>query len=105
MGLPMKRSKSPGALQCPLQAGGADFKVIAFGNGILLIQNGIHSTGNGCTIGNIHAAVLIDIQPQEALTAFPDIFHIPQSAAVAFHNGLGKCGYLIGDFHKRASLS
>ena len=79
--------------------------MITFGNGILLIQNGIHGTGNRLAIGDVHAAILINIQPQETLRAFPDIFHIPQCTAMLDDDRLGKLGNDLGNFHKRASLS
>ena len=44
-------------------------------------------------------AVLVKVNTQIPLRTFPDIFHIPQFTAEAFHHRLGKQFYLFGDFH------
>jgi hypothetical protein len=73
--------------------------MIAFGDGILFVQNGIYRPGDGLTVGDVHAAFLVQIQPQKPLRAFPNILHIPQGAAVGFHNGLCKLRYDVGNLH------
>ena len=73
--------------------------MIAFGDGILLIQDGIHSTGNCFAIVDVYAADLVDIQTQEPFAAFPDIFHVPQRAALFLHHGFGKLPDLFSDLH------
>ena len=74
--------------------------MIAFRNGIPLIQNGIQGPVDLFAVVDVYTAILVDEDPQLPLAAFPDIFHIPQLAAEAFHHGLCKGGDLIGYFQK-----
>ena len=92
-------------LQRPLQTGGADLKMIGFLDGILLIQNRVHCAGNGFTVGDIHTAILFDVQPQKPLGALTDIFHIPEAAAVLLHHRFCKGFHLFGDLQKFSLIS
>ena len=73
--------------------------MIAFLDGVLFIQNGVHRTGDGFAVGDVHAAFLVDVQPQEVVAAFPDVFHVPQLAAVIFHHGLCEGSNDFSDLH------
>jgi hypothetical protein len=84
-------------LQSAFQTCGADLKVVGFGNGILLVQNGIHSAGDGLAVGDIHAALFFDVEPQESLGALADILHIPEGAAVGLYHRLSEGFYLFSD--------
>ena len=88
-----------GALQCPFQTGGADLEMIGALEGVLLVQDRVHSAGDGFAVVDVHAAFLIQVQPQVVLAALTDIFHIPEFAAVCFHDGLCKACNQIGYFH------
>ena len=39
----------------------------AAGKGIFLVQDRVHGPGNGLAVVNVHAAFLVDIQPQKIL--------------------------------------
>jgi hypothetical protein len=73
--------------------------MIAFRNGIFCIQHRIDGSVDLLAILDVHTAVFVDIHTQIAFAAFPDIFHIPELAAVGFHNGKCQLGNKIGYFH------
>ena len=74
------------------------------GDGVFFIQNGIHGPGHSLAVVNVHAALLVEVQPQEILAALPDILHVPQLAAVSFHNGAGEFRHQFRHLHWRANL-
>ena len=73
--------------------------MVAFRNGVLLVQHRVDGPVDFFAVGDVHTAFFVDIDPQIPLAAFPDIFHIPQAAAVFFNDGLGKLGDKIRNFH------
>ena len=80
--------------------------MIAVGDGVLLVQDGVQGPGDGFAVCDVHAAVFVNVDPEEPIRSFPDVFHVPQPAAQTFHNGAGEAGYLLCDFHsKHAFLS
>ena len=74
--------------------------MVAPGNRVLLVQNGVHGPGNGLAVVNVHAALFVNVQPQEILGALPHILHVPQLAAMLLHDGFRESGYLLGDLHE-----
>ena len=94
-----------GTLQRALQTGGADLKVVALGDGVGLIEKGIDGTGDGLAVGDVHTALLVQVQAQEPLVALTDVLHIPELAAMGFHNGLCDLGNDISYFHQNTPFS
>ena len=88
-----------GPAQGPFQSCRTDFKLIAFLDGVHFVQNGIHSSGDLFAVVNADAAFFVDIEPQKPLGTFSYIFAVPQGAAVCFHDGLGKLGNDLSNFH------
>ena len=70
--------KIPGAFQHPLQPCRADLEAVAAVDGVMFVQNGVHGPGNGLAVVNVHAALLVNVEPEEILRALPDVFHVPQ---------------------------
>ena len=73
--------------------------MVGAGDRVLFVQNGVNGAGDGLAVVDVHAAVLVNIQPQEIFAALPDVFHVPKLAAVFFHDGLGEGRHLFGNFH------
>ena len=74
--------------------------MVALSDGVSLVQQGIDGTGDCLAVGDVHAALLVQVQPQETLVALADVLHIPKLAAVGFHDGLGDLGNDVGYFHQ-----
>ena len=71
----------------------------------VLVKDRVDRPGDGLTVIDVHAAVLVDVQPQEPVAALLDVFHVPERAAVRLHHRLGKRPDLIGDLHGNSSFS
>ena len=68
-------------------------------------ENGAsEGAGNGLAVGDIHAAVLVDVQAQEPFSALADIFHIPECTAVRLHDRLCKLRHLLRYLHEKSPL-
>ena len=92
------------ALQLPFESCRADLKIVAVRHGVLFIEDRIERAGNGLAVGDIHAAVLVDVQPQEPLSALADIFHVPERTAVRLHDRLGELRHLFGNLQEKTPL-
>ena len=56
-------------------------------DGVGLVQNITQRAGDGLAVEDVHAAVLINVDPQIPLSGLADIFHVPELAAVLFDHG------------------
>ena len=91
-------------LQLPFESCRADLKIVAVRHGVLFIEDRIERAGNGLTVGDIHAAVLVDVQAQEPFSALADIFHIPERTAVRLHDRFCKLRHLLRYLHEKSPL-
>jgi hypothetical protein len=79
--------KVTGPLERALRAGGRDLENVARLDGVGLVQNITQRAGDGLAVEDVHAAVLINVDPQIPLSGLADIFHVPELAAVLFDHG------------------
>ena len=91
-------------LQLPFESCRADLKIVAVRHGVLFIEDRIERAGNGLAVGDIHAAVLVDVQAQEPFSALADIFHIPERTAVRLHDRFCKLRHLLRYLHEKSPL-
>ena len=67
----------PGPLQGPLRPGGGYLQGVAALNGVRLVQQVAEGPADLLAVQNVHAALLINIDPQKPSPGLPDVLHIP----------------------------
>ena len=79
--------------------------MVAAGDGVVLVQDRVQGPGDGLAVRDIHAALLVDVNPEEVVRALPHIFHIPQAAPVGGDHRLGKLGHLLRNLQRNHPFS
>ena len=97
-GAAQKALEVSGPLQSPLGPGGAHLQGVAALDGIGLVQQVADLAGDLLAVQDVHAALLVQQDPQIPGAGLLDVLHVPEGAALLRDGGGGQFSGQFRDF-------